>query len=203
MKVVGISGSTRKDGNTAIIIRTVFEELEKEGITTELIQLCDKKLTGCIGCMGCAGKGRCILKDDDFGAIFDKVAAADGVILGSPVYSADVSALMKAYLERAGIVVSKNPGLLRRKAGAAVVATRRGAAMPALDTLTHNLLNKEMLIVGSGQWNVVYGRDPGDVLKDQEGMDNMHRLGVNMAWLLNHLAPLSSENLRPRQSREG
>ncbi len=188
MKVVGINGSARKDGNTAIIIRAVFEELEKEGIETELIQLYDKKLTGCIGCMGCAGKGYCVLKDDDFGEIFRKVTAADGIILGSPVYSADVSALMKAYLERAGIVVSKNPGLLRRKAGAAVVATRRGAAMPALDALTHNLLNKEVLIVGSGQWNVVYGREPGDVLKDEEGMNNMHRLGQNMAWLLKLLA---------------
>ena len=188
MKVVGINGSARKDFNTAIIIRAVFEELEKEGIETELIQLYDKKLTGCIGCMGCAGKGYCVLKDDDFGEIFRKVTAADGIILGSPVYSADVSALMKAYLERAGIVVSKNPGLLRRKAGAAVVATRRGAAMPALDALTHNLLNKEVLIVGSGQWNVVYGREPGDVLKDEEGMNNMHRLGQNMAWLLKLLA---------------
>ena len=189
MKVVGICGSARKDGNTSIIIRAVFEELEKAGIQTELIQLYDKKLTGCIGCMGCAGKGRCILEGDDFGAIFQKVVEADGIVLGSPVYSADVSALMKAYLERAGIVVSKNPGLLRRKAGAAVVATRRGAAMPALDVLTHNLLNKEILVVGSGQWNVVYGREPGDVLKDTEGMDNMRRLGENMAWLLTHLKP--------------
>lgn len=187
MKVIGINGSARKDGNTAIIMQSVFEQLHNSGIETELIQLYDKEIIPCKGCFACKGRGNCILKNDGFVECFGKMVSADGILLGSPVYSADISAKMKALLERAGVVVATNPQLLKRKVGASVAAVRRGGGMIAVDTMNHFFLNKEVIIAGSTYWNIVYGKDIGDVLKDDEGMCNMKNLGQNMAWLLMQL----------------
>ena len=187
MRVIGINGSARKDGNTAIIVGKVFDELNKEGIETELIQLADYEIQPCRGCFACKGRGNCVVAKDGFVEIFNRMVKADGVILGSPVYSADVSAKMKAFLERAGVVVATNPGLLRHKVGAAVAAVRRGGGMTTVDTMNHFMLNKEIIVVGSTYWNMVYGKDIGDVLNDNEGMANMRNLGENMAWLIKRL----------------
>lgn len=189
MKVIGINSSARKDGNTATIIKIVFEELEKQGINTELIQLYNSTIAPCKGCFACKGKKNCVFKNDAFCECFEKMLSSDGIILGSPVYSADVTATMKALLERAGVVVATNPGLLKHKVGAAVASVRRGGGMTTVDTMNHFFLNKEVLVVGSTYWNMVYGKEPGDVLKDYEGIENMRNLGVNMAWLLHHLNP--------------
>ena len=187
MKVIGINGSSRRDGNTAIIIRTVFEALEKEGIETRLIQLADYDISPCRGCFACKGRGNCVFENDGFAGIFSQMTEAEGIILGSPVYSADVSAKMKAFLERGGVIVATNPGLLRHKVGAAVAAVRRGGGMTTVDTMNHYMLNKEMIVVGSTYWNMVYGKNIGDVLNDDEGMTNMRNLGENMAWLIKRL----------------
>ena len=112
---------------------------------------------------------------------------ADGILLGSPVYSANISANMQALLERAAVVSDMNPGLLVHKAGAAVVAARRGGAMNAVDAMNHFFLNHEMFVVGSTYWNMAYGQLPGDVEKDAEGLANMENLGKNMAYLLKAL----------------
>lgn len=184
MKVIGINGSSRKDGNTAIIITKVFEELHKTDIETELIQLADYEIQPCRGCFACKGLRNCIHKKDGFSDIFNRIVKADGLILGSPVYSADVSAKMKAFLERGGVVVATNPGLLRHKVGASLAAVRRGGGINTVDTMNHFMLNKEMIVVGSTYWNIVYGKNIGDVLNDHEGMDNMRNLGKNMAWIL-------------------
>ena len=183
MKVIGINGSARKDGNTALIISKVFDELNTEGIETDLIQLAEYEIQPCRGCFACKGRGNCVFANDGFAEIFNRMVEADGIILGSPVYSADVSAKMKAFLERGGVVVATNPGLLRHKVGASVAAVRRGGGMTTVDTM----LNKEMIVVGSTYWNMVYGKNIGDVLNDEEGMANMRNLGENMAWLLNKL----------------
>ena len=184
MKVIGINGSARKDGNTAIIIGRVFDELKNYGIETELIQLADSEIQPCRGCFACKGRGNCVFTKDGFTEVFRRMVEADGIILGSPVYSADISAKMKAFLERSGVVVATNPGLLRRKVGASVAAVRRGGGMTTVDTMNHFMLNKEMIVVGSTYWNMVYGKNIGDVLNDEEGMANMCNLGENMAWLL-------------------
>ena len=187
MKVIGINGSSRKDGNTAIIVGKVFDELNKEGIETELIQLADYEIQPCRGCFACKDRGNCVFAKDGFAEIFSRMVEADGIILGSPVYSADVSAKMKAFLERAGVVVATNPGFLRHKVGASVAAVRRGGGMTAVDAMNHFMLNKEMIVVGSTYWNMVYGKDIGDVLSDNEGMANMRNLGENIAWLIKRL----------------
>lgn len=184
MKVIGINGSARKDGNTALLIKAVFEALEAEGIETELVQLHGKTLAPCKACFGCGGKRRCVVANDFFNECFAKMAEADGMVLGSPVYSADVTAGMKALLERAGVVVATNPGMFRHKVGVSVAAVRRGGGLAAVDTMNHFLLNKEVIVVGSTYWNMAYGRDAGDVLNDAEGMANMRNLGQNMAFVL-------------------
>ena len=187
MKVIGISGSSRKNGNTAIIIKTIFEELSKVGIETELIQLADIDIQPCRACFACKGKRNCVFKNDGFNEVFNRMVEADGIILGTPVYSADVSSKMKALLDRGGVVVATNPGLLKHKVGASVAAVRRAGGMTAVDTMNHFMLNKEMIVVGSTYWNMVYGREIGDVLNDEESMANMHNLGQNIASLLKRL----------------
>ena len=193
MKVVGINGSARTEGNTAIIMNIVFEELNKQGIETELVQLSNDTIAPCKGCFLCKGKSNCVFTKDNFNEYFTKITLADGILLGSPVYSADVSANMKAFLERAGVVVAYNPGILRYKAGAAVSAVRRGGGMTTVDTMNHFFLNKEVILVGSTYWNIVYGKDVGDVLMDEEGINNMKNLGRNMAWLLHKLHSVKRE----------
>lgn len=187
MKVIGINGSSRKDGNTAIIIRTIFEELNKRGIETESIQLADVDIEPCRACFACKGKGNCVFRKDGFSDVFSKMVRADGIILGSPVYSADVSSRMKALLDRGGVVAAVNPGILKHKLGVAVAAVRRAGGMTAVDTMNHFFLNKEMIVIGSTYWNMVYGREIGDVLKDDEGIANMRNLGQNMALILSKL----------------
>lgn len=184
MNVIAINGSARKDGNTALILRLVLSELEKEGIKTDLIQLADHEIAPCRGCFGCRGKANCVFQNDGFRFVWERMTSADGILLGSPVYSADVSAKMKALLERAGVVAATNPGILKHKIGASVAAVRRGGGLTAVDTMNHFFLNKEMLIAGSTYWNMVYGREIGDVLGDAEGVANMKNLGLNIAWLL-------------------
>ena len=187
MKVLAINSSARKDGNTAILLERVLKELRKEGIETELIQLAGQIIEPCKACWGCGGQENCVHRKDRFREIFDKMKAADGILLGSPVYSANISANMQALLERAAVVGDMNPGLLTHKVGAAVTAVRRGGALNAVDAMNHFFLNHEMIVVGSTYWNMAYGQLPGDVEKDAEGLSNMENLGKNMAWLLKAL----------------
>lgn len=186
MKVIGISGSARKDGNTALLIGKVFDELRKEGIDCELIQLAGQSVKGCRACYGCFKNKdrRCVVKDDPVNACIQKMDEADGIILGSPVYVADASAEMKALIDRACLVNRANGSFLRRKVGAAVMAVRRGGATHAFDTMNHFFSISEIMIVSSSYWNFAIGREIGEVLKDEEGMQTMRTLGENMAWLL-------------------
>lgn len=184
MKVIGINGSARKDGNTAILMERVLKELAGEGIEVELIQLAGQIIEPCKACWACAGRGNCMHSKDCFREVFEKIKGADGILLGSSVYSANVSANMQAFLERAAVVGDMNPGLFTHKVGAAVAAARRGGALQAVDAMNHFFLNHEMFVVGSTYWNIAYGRMPGEVEQDHEGLANMANLGQNMAYLL-------------------
>ncbi|HOI69357.1 MAG: flavodoxin family protein [Methanothrix sp.] len=186
MKVVAFNGSARKDGNTAILVRRVLEELEKEGIETELVQLAGERIRGCTACRGCVANqdGRCTIDDDVVNECIRKMVEADGIILASPTYFADVSAEMKALIDRAGFVARANGGLFRRKVGAAVVAVRRAGAIHAFDSINHFFFISEMVVPGSIYWNLGFGHAPGEVESDQEGIETMRVLGSNMAWLL-------------------
>lgn len=190
MKVVAFNGSPRKEGNTSILLRRVLEVLEREGIATELVHVAGYDIHGCTGCRKCAERqdGHCSRDDDMVNACLDRMRAADGILLGSPVYFADVTTEMKALIDRCGYVARQNPGLLRRKVGAGVVAVRRAGAIHALDTLTHFFTINEMIVPGASYWNVGIGREQGDVEQDAEGLRTMSSLGENMAWLLKKLA---------------
>ena len=189
MKVLAINGSARKDGNTALLINTVFEELHKEGIETEMVQLSGKVIEPCKACWACGGKKNCVHKKDLFQEIYEKMIQADGILLGSPVYMANVSANMQAFLERASVVADMNRSedLLRHKVGAAVTAARRGGALNTLDAMNHFFMLQNMFLVGSSYWPMAYGRMPGEVKEDQEGIETMKNLGQNMAYLLKAL----------------
>ncbi len=186
MKVAAFNGSARKDGNTAILINYVLQELEKEGIETEMTQLAGSRIHGCIACYKCwSNKDRqCAVKDDVLNECIDKIMAADGVILGSPTYFSDVTTEMKALIDRAGMVSRANDFLFQRKVGAAVVAVRRAGASHAFDTMNHLFLASQMIVPGSIYWNIGMGREKGEVEKDEEGIQTMKVLGRNMAWLL-------------------
>jgi multimeric flavodoxin WrbA len=189
MKVVAFNGSSRKDSNTAILVKTVLDELGKEGIDTEFIQLAGESLRGCIACRKCFERKdrRCAVDADNLNEYLAKMIEAQGIILGSPVYFTDVSANMKALIERCGYVSAANGGLLKRKVGAAVVAVRRAGAVHTFDTINHLFLHAQMIVVGSSYWNLGIGRETGEVQGDAEGLGTMKTLGQNIAWVLSKM----------------
>jgi len=189
MKVIAFNGSARKDSNTAILINHVLDELKNEGIETELYQLAGKKLHGCRGCYQCYinQDKQCVFKDDIANECIEKMIEAEGVILGSPVYVADVSPELKALIDRTCMVAKANGGMLRRKVGAGVVAVRRAGSVRTMDSINHLFFISEMIVPGSSYWNLAFGLEKGDVESDAEGMQTMKTLGENMAWLLKKL----------------
>ena len=190
MKVVAFNGSSRKDGNTAILLRRVLVELEEAGIETELVQLHNKRFAGCTACLKCAETKdfRCSgLKDDGLNGCIEKMLAADGILIGSPTYYANCTATTQALMERAGYATRQNGNPLARKVGAAVVAVRRGGAIHAFDSINHWFQINEMILIGSSYWNIGIGREIGEVEQDAEGMATMTNLGRTMAWALKKL----------------
>jgi multimeric flavodoxin WrbA len=186
MKVVAFNGSPRREGNTKILIDTVFSELQDEGIETEMIQLGNKLVHGCTACGKCKEiqNGKCHIKNDHLNYCIEKMVEADGIIIGSPVYFADVTTEVKALIDVAGYVTRANGFLLKQKVGAGIVAVRRAGAMPTFGTMNNFFLINQMIVPGSTYWNLAFGRNPGEVLEDEEGMQTMKTLGANMAWLL-------------------
>jgi multimeric flavodoxin WrbA len=186
MKVIAFNGSVRKEGNTAILLNLVLDELKAEGIETELYSLAGKPIQGCIACFKCFEKKnrRCTVEKDIVNECIQKMDEADGILLGSPTYFADVSAGMKALIERCGMVGGANNKMYRRKVGASVVAVRRAGAIHVFNSLNYFFTINEMIIPGSTYWNVGIGRQPGEVNSDAEGVQTMKNLGKNMAWLM-------------------
>jgi multimeric flavodoxin WrbA len=190
LNVVAFIGSARKDGNTAALVRHVFAPLEEAGVTCEAFELAGKRVHGCTACMKCAETkdGNCAgVRDFVSETCIPKALAADGIIIASPVYFADVTTETKALIDRLGYASRQGSNKLARKVGAGVIAVRRAGAIHALDTINHLFLISEMVVVGSSYWNIGIGRTPGEVENDEEGLRTMHTLGVNMAWTLDRL----------------
>ncbi len=203
MKVVAFNGSPKKEGNTYHALKLVAEELEKAGIGVEIIQVGNKTLKGCMGCNACAKSrnDRCIIEDDDVNEWIQKMKEADGILLGSPVYFSAISGTMKTFLDRAFYVTSIN-SILRHKVGASVTAVRRSGGVPAFNQLNNYINYAEMLMPSSNYWNVIYGRAPGEVLKDEEGKQIMSVLGENMAWLMNLVQNGKGKVEEPEKARK-
>ena len=190
MKVVAFNGSARKDGNTALLLTTALAEIAAEGIETELVPLAGKPIQGCIACYQCFKNKdrRCAVGKDIANECIEKMVGADGILLGSPTYFADVSAGMKALIERTGMVSRANGDLYRRKVGAGVVAVRRAGAYQVFNSLNAFFLIGQMIVPGSSYWNIAVGREPREVANDAEGMKTMRDLGQNMAWVLKRVS---------------
>ena len=190
MKVIAFNGSARKDGNTALLLNTVLAELAAEDIGTEIYHLAGKPIQGCIACYQCFKNKdrRCAVTKDIANECIEKMVEADGILLGSPTYFADVTAGMKALIERAGMVSRANGDLYRRKVGAGVVAVRRAGAYQVFNSLNAFFLIGQMIVPGSSYWNIAVGREPREVANDAEGMKTMRDLGQNMAWVLKRVS---------------
>jgi len=189
MKVVAFNGSPRRDGNTTYLVNTVFEELKKEDIDCELVNLAGKNIHGCIACYKCVENQdkRCSVKNDFLNDCIGKMLDADGIILASPTYFSNVTSEMKALIDRAGLVAKVNGSMFKRKVGAGVVSVRRAGAIHVFNSLNLFFLIGEMIIPGSSYWNLAIGGEKGDVRSDSEGIETMKTLGKNMAWLLKKL----------------
>jgi multimeric flavodoxin WrbA len=188
MKVVAFNGSPRKKGNTHHAIEIVCEELKKEGIKTEVIQLGGANIKACKACFKCfEKKNRRCIQDDPLNLFVERMIEADGIIIGSPTYFSNVSTEVKALIDRAGLVAIANDYLLHRKVGAAVVAVRRAGATDVYSAINYFFGINHMIIPGSCYWNLGMGLEPGDILKDKEGVKTFRELGQNMAWVLEKL----------------
>jgi len=185
MKVVAFNGSPRQDGNTAISIKIVLDQLEKEGIETEIVQLGGKTLAGCRACGACRKSmdRRCATAGDEMNSFIAKALEADGIIIGSPTYFSNVTTEVKAFIDRCGYVCG--PGkALKGKVGAGIVAVRRSGANFVYSAINFFFGINEMIIPGSSYWNMTLSREKGEALKDEEGIRTFENLGKNMAWLL-------------------
>lgn len=186
MKVVAFNGSPRKNGNTAMLIDTVLAELKKEGIETEQIHFGGKLIHGCTACMKCLENQnkRCILDKDIVNELIGKMIEADGILIGSPTYLANVTTEVKALMDRASLVAIVNGYILKRKVGAAVVAARRAGATDAFDAINKFFFINQIIVPGSDYWNMGFGMEKQEVKNDAEGISTIQTLGKNMAWLL-------------------
>jgi len=184
MKVLGINGSPRTNGNTAHMLATVLDVCKKAGLETEIFQAGGKAVHGCTGCGGCATHlGRCVT-DDWVNEVYPKMKAADAIVIGSPTYFADLTPETKALIDRTGFISRRDGNAFSRKVGAAVSAVRRAGEIHTLDSIQHMFLICDMIIPGSHYWNMSISRQPGDYEQDDEGISTMERLGENIVWLL-------------------
>ncbi len=180
MKAIALNGSPKQKGNTYISLKLVCDELEKKGIETEIINIGNMDIKGCVACGGCKD-GQCIFNDEKLHGIIDKIFASDGILLGCPVYYSGISGTMKSFLDR---LFFASHGRMRLKVGAALAVSRRSGEVAVFDQLNHYFLISEMLVAPSYYWNVIHGGVPGEVLQDEEGVTTLKNLANNMAWML-------------------
>jgi multimeric flavodoxin WrbA len=186
MNVAVINGSPKSNGNTALALHKVMEALEKGGVDCKLIHVGNQPVRGCTACGQC-GKNKdeqCIQKDDPVNEWIQDMKAADGILVGSPVYYSGMAGTLKCFLDRAFFVAGANGGLFRHKVGAGLVVARRSGGTAAFDQLNKYFLISEMMVPGSNYWNVGHGGRPGEISQDEEAMQIMEVLGENMAWLI-------------------
>ncbi len=192
MKVIGISGSPRKNGNTEIAVQMALDTLTEQGIETELISLAERPVLPCKACGGCSAdkvNPKCAQQDPAFGGIIEKFIEADGVIVASPVYFGSATPETMALLDRVGCVARRSGSdFLRRKVGASIAVARRAGQNFTFAQLNYFFLISEMIVPGSTYWNVAFGHEPGQIREDEEGVATITTLAENMGWLMKKLA---------------
>jgi multimeric flavodoxin WrbA len=189
MKVLAISGSPRPQGNTFLLLREAIKVLGKNGIGADYLSLHDKQINPCRACYQCAqDKNRCAQEDDDFMPIYEAMAAADGLIVGSPVYFGSATPNLMALLDRAGFVARQGDNRFWRKVGTPVVVARRAGVNFTYAQLQFWFCIMGMYVPGATYWPIAYGLNPGEVAADAEGLKTIADLAENLAWLLQKLA---------------
>lgn len=187
MKVIGIVGSPRRNGNTEILTAHTLRAISEEGLDTELIPLSGQDIRPCNACMVCTKGQQCPIADD-FWPIYLKMKEANGIILASPVYFGSATALLKALMERAGYICRYNGEPLKGKVGGPLVVARRAGHNFTMSQLTLWFQILGMVVPGSSYWNIAFGRDKGQVSSDEEGMRTAWNFGKNVAWVVKSLA---------------
>ena len=195
MKALLINGSPHAKGCTATALGIVAEELEKNGVATEIIHIGNKDIRGCIACRKCREIGRCVF-DDIVNELAPKFEQADGLVVGSPVYFAGPNGTLTNLLDR---LFFSTPFDKRMKVGTAIVSARRGGTTASFDRLNKYFTISEMPVVSSRYWNMVHGHTPEDVMKDEEGVQIMRILGRNMAFLIRAIAAERERNGLPEK----
>ena len=198
MKVLLINGSPRKNGNTHLALSEVAKTLEAEGIATEIFWIGNKPVRGCTACCACVGKnlGKCVFDDDVCNKLSARFAEADAFVIGSPTYYGQPAGALLAVLQRAFFSAGEN---VRGKVAASVAVCRRGGSTAAFQCMNMPFEMLHSILIGSQYWNVAFGREPGEVTRDAEGMQTMRTLGKNMAWVLKNLRRDGAE---PRPAQE-
>ncbi len=185
MKVIGIVGSPRENGNTEVLTKHTLKAIEEEGLDTELIRLAGLDIRSCDACMVCRNEGRCPI-DDDLFPLYTKMKEADGIILASPVYFGSATALLKALMERTGYM--SGPGrVFAGKVGGPLVVARRAGQNFTFAQIMYWFHILGFFVPGSTYWNIAFGREMGEVNQDEEGLRTAWNFGKNIALLAKKL----------------
>ena len=185
-KVLLLSGSPKKDGNTMQLLKNAGRVIEENGVKAELISLAGKKVAGCIACGKCEGAGKCS-QDDIVNELVERLRGARGFIIGSPVYFGTPRGDLMNLLQRVGMVSKANGGFLSRKVGGPIAVARRGGHTVSITEMLMFYLINDMTVPGSEYWNMAFGRMPGEVWDDKEGVETIERFAENVAWLVDIL----------------
>ena len=195
MKVLLLNGSPHKEGNTHIALGEVAKALNADGIETEILWIGNKPIPGCIACYKCYEAGVCVFNTGIYEEIAARLPHIDGIVVGSPTYYAGPNGSLCALLDRVFYSLGRH---LRYKPAAAIGVARRGGVTCTVDRLNKYFEINNMPMPNSQYWNMAFGREPGEVLQDQEGMQTMRILGHNMARLLNALKDSPIPAIEPR-----
>ena len=194
MKVLLINGSPHEKGCTYTALCEVANQLNGQGIETELLHIGEGDVRGCSACGGCAKTGHCVFEDDKVNEAIDKLTQADGLVLGAPVHYASPAGAMLSFLDRMFFAGSKN---FAHKPGACVTSARRAGTTASLDVLSKYMSISQMPLVSAHYWPMVHGGSPEEVRQDAEGMQVMRALGNNMAWLLRCMEAARERGMEP------
>lgn len=189
IKIIGIVGSPRIGGNTELLVKEALKAAEEKGCVTELIRLADREIKPCDACLSCFKQGECRI-DDDFREIFNKMVEADGIILASPVYFGSATPKIMALVQRAGYVSQARGRVFENKVGGPITVARRAGQNFTLAQLLFFYLHQGMIVPGSTYWNMAFGREKGEVLKDEEGLKTARNFAEKMVWLIKKIKDL-------------
>ena len=183
MKIIGINGSPKANGNTKAALDLMGEVFAQEGIAFEVMHI-GSKLAPCTGCFRCAKTHTCTLPDDGLNEMYQKLTQADGVVFASPVYFASITSGMRCFMDRMGCIDMNNGRQFRFKVGVPVAVARRAGAVNAIDELIHYINYAQMIIPGSLYWPLAFGNKPGEVTQDTEGVQTLQVLAQSMAFVM-------------------